>query len=395
MAKQQTSPNNNRGEMVYCERCGEDYSATYRRCPFCDERPGRRIDDYGYTARSPLRLVVLIGSLVLILAAAFIVFSKVAPLLGSKNPDPGVEAPGVEEPMTPEETPVIPEVVKPANPDAVPANAVVLSRTDMTLAPGEKFSILATVSPADTTDTLVWSCDKPDILTVNQDGSVVNNNATGEKVTVTVTATAGGVTAECIVRCNSGPKAVTPDTPSTDTPAVGVNAQGKVSGAGNGLNVRSGPGSNYSKVASITNGTKVTVLEDSGNGWYKIDYGSGKIGYVSSKYITVTASGSGSTSSSSSSSSSSSGSSSSSSGSSSSGSGSSGASISGKTPAKVTGAANGLNVRSGPGSNYEKVASIANGNSVVILENTGTGWYKIDYGNGKVGYASVNYIKPK
>ena len=76
MAKQQTSPNNRRGDMIYCERCGEDYSATYRRCPFCDERPGRRIDDYG-AARSPLRLVVLIGSLVLILAAAFIVFSKV------------------------------------------------------------------------------------------------------------------------------------------------------------------------------------------------------------------------------------------------------------------------------------------------------------------------------
>ena len=61
----------------------------------------------------------------------------------------------------------------------------------------------------------------------------------------------------------------------------------------------------------------------------------------------------------------------------------------------MVGAGSGLNVRSGPGSNYEKVASIENGNSVVILENTGTGWYKIDYGNGKIGYASVNYIQPK
>ena len=59
------------------------------------------------------------------------------------------------------------------------------------------------------------------------------------------------------------------------------------------------------------------------------------------------------------------------------------------------GAGNGLNVRSGPGSNYEKVASIANGNSVTILENAGNGFYKIDYGNGKIGYASVNYIQPK
>ena len=73
MAKQQTTPNTNKGEMVYCERCGEDYSATYRRCPFCDERPGRRIDDYG-AARSPLRLVVLIGSLVLTTAVIEIPF---------------------------------------------------------------------------------------------------------------------------------------------------------------------------------------------------------------------------------------------------------------------------------------------------------------------------------
>ena len=77
--------------MIYCERCGEDYSATYRRCPFCDERPGRRIDDHGYAARSPLRLVVLIASLVVILAAAFIVFGKVAPLLTSKEPAPAPE----------------------------------------------------------------------------------------------------------------------------------------------------------------------------------------------------------------------------------------------------------------------------------------------------------------
>ena len=382
MAKKQPA-NNNRAEMIYCERCGEDYSATYRRCPFCDERPGRRIDDRGYAARSPLRLAVLIGSLVLILAAAFIVFSKVAPLLTSREPDPVPEAPGV---TTPDETlkpnlPAVPEPVKPADPDAVPANAIVLSRQDFTLAPNETFSVLATVAPANTTDSVVWTCDQPDILTVNQDGTVTNKNATGEKVIVTVTATAGGVSAECIVRCNSAPNPNGGTGTTSPSGPVTANTQGKVTGAGNGLNVRSGPGSNYSKVASIANGTSVTILEDAGSGWYKIDYGSGKTGYVSASYIQVSGSTSGS-----------SGSSGSSGGSSS---GSSGASISGKTPAVVTGAGNGLNVRSGPGSNYEKIASIENGNSVTILENAGNGWYKIDYGNGKTGYASVDYIKPK
>lgn len=379
MAKLQSAPNN-REEMIYCERCGEDYSATYRRCPFCDERPGRRIDERGYSARSPLQLAVLIGSLVLILAAAFIVFSKVAPLLTNQDPAPPNDNPGVEDPVTPDSPSTqLPEVVEPSNPDAVPANAIVLSREDMTLAPGETFEILATVAPADTTDTVVWSCDKPDVLTVNQDGSVTNKNATGEKVVVTVTATAGGVSAECIVRCNSSAVPPNSGSGSGSGSAVAGNTSGKVVGAGSGLNVRSGPGSNYTKVASITNGTSVVILEDSGNGWYKIDYGSGKTGYVSADYIQTTGSSSSGNSGSSSNS----------------GSGSSGAAITSKTPAKVVGAANGLNVRSGPGSGYSVIASIENGNSVVILENAGSGWYKIDYGNGKTGYASSSYIQPK
>ena len=28
------------GTLIHCESCGEDYSATYKRCPFCGEKPG-------------------------------------------------------------------------------------------------------------------------------------------------------------------------------------------------------------------------------------------------------------------------------------------------------------------------------------------------------------------
>lgn len=83
MAKQ-TSKRQAQPEMIRCENCGELYSATYRCCPFCDERPGRRVDDYKH--RNPIQIAVLIVTMVVILAAAFIVFSKVAPLLGSKAP---------------------------------------------------------------------------------------------------------------------------------------------------------------------------------------------------------------------------------------------------------------------------------------------------------------------
>ncbi len=49
------------------------------------------------------------------------------------------------------------------------------------------------------------------------------------------------------------------------------------------LNVRSGAGTNYSKIGSLTQGTKVNVISES-NGWSKINY-NGKVGYVSSQYL--------------------------------------------------------------------------------------------------------------
>ncbi|MFA9465658.1 MAG: SH3 domain-containing protein [Velocimicrobium sp.] len=50
------------------------------------------------------------------------------------------------------------------------------------------------------------------------------------------------------------------------------------------LNVREGAGTTYKVVGTLTNGTKVTVLEDAGNGWSKIKYDS-ITGYVSSQYV--------------------------------------------------------------------------------------------------------------
>lgn len=35
-----------RTELVHCDNCGEDYAATYRRCPFCSGKASRQTDDY-------------------------------------------------------------------------------------------------------------------------------------------------------------------------------------------------------------------------------------------------------------------------------------------------------------------------------------------------------------
>ncbi|MDU7904307.1 MAG: SH3 domain-containing protein [Peptostreptococcaceae bacterium] len=49
------------------------------------------------------------------------------------------------------------------------------------------------------------------------------------------------------------------------------------------VNVRQGPGTNYSVIRSLSRGTQVVVISES-NGWAKINY-NGTVGYVSSQYL--------------------------------------------------------------------------------------------------------------
>lgn len=61
----------------------------------------------------------------------------------------------------------------------------------------------------------------------------------------------------------------------------------------------------------------------------------------------------------------------------------------------IVNASGGLNVRSGPGTSYERIASLVNGNTVNVLEDAGGGWYKISFPgtNGIVeGYIMGDYI---
>ena len=114
---------------------------------------------------------------------------------------------------------------------------------------------------------------------------------TSAETTVTITATAGDKSAQCQVTCtgdgtgtgtSSGQTGTSGGTLAPNTEAVIVNADG-------GLNIRSGPGTNYEAKVSTSNGATVTVLEDAGNGWDKIKYalGHGKYdeGYVMGTYL--------------------------------------------------------------------------------------------------------------
>lgn len=76
----------------------------------------------------------------------------------------------------------------------------------------------------------------------------------------------------------------TPTTPPTNNTTQSSTMTGTVNTST--LNVRSGAGTSYSKVGSLTMGTKVTVIELLSNGWAKITY-NGSIAYVSSTYLDV------------------------------------------------------------------------------------------------------------
>ena len=139
-----------------------------------------------------------------------------------------------------------------------------------------------------------------------------------------------------------------------------------------GLNVRSGAGTSYQVIGSLSNGAKVEIVETSGS-WYKIKYGSG-YGYVSKDYVTVSSNNN----------------SGNSNNGSSSNSNNNGNSSSTTTQSGTVKANGGLNVRSGAGTSYSSIGLLSNGAQVEIVETSGS-WYKIKYGSG-YGYVSKDYI---
>lgn len=343
-----TKQENRRTDVIRCEYCGEDYSVTYKRCPFCDDKagyggyssgdraPGRggkrvatnkRGGGYG-GGMQPVQIIGLALSIILIIAAIYIVFTVLSPLLGRGEPagsesqpessvsqsDVNVSQSDVSVSQSGESSsqpdvstsgdisvPVVPDpsvssgVITPI----VTATGITLNTEDVTLKPDETHRITATLIPADCTDTVVWSSSNEAALTVAQDGTVTNVNKGASQANVTVTAQVGDIKATCIVRCKGGSTGSaggtttgsTTGTGTTTTAPVATGTTGTVTGTSTGLLIRSGPGRSYEAQDTAPNGTSVTILEQTGDGWYKINYsgdgGRTKTGYVSKDYIKV------------------------------------------------------------------------------------------------------------
>ena len=197
---------------VKCGRCDRRYGAWRNKCPHCGAYKNR--DGKSSAAGTNTRWQVIVGAIVLlaIIAAAIILITV---SLKDRAPEPAPSAkptstsasPGVTSmegtDPTPSALPGAEETPAPTPPPTpVPTpepvvNSITLSRSDFTLmSVGEQYTITATISPAGSKAPIVWISEDPDVATVDENGTVTAVDY-GD---IVVSATAGGVTAECWVR---------------------------------------------------------------------------------------------------------------------------------------------------------------------------------------------------
>lgn len=132
----------------------------------------------------------------------------------------------------------------------------------------------------------------------------------------------------------------------------GATAQaGKVNLTSGRLNVRDRASVGGTWLASLGAGATVTLVERSGD-WWRVEYAAGRYGYCHGDYITPL----------------------------------------GGTRATVATGGSSLNVRAGAGTGYTRTGSLANGEDVIILSESG-GWARVLYRGSSVGYVSASYLK--
>lgn len=261
--------------LIRCDHCGEEYSDSYRRCPFCAEYDadveyetqrlraasfgeggqtaqrtapsraassrssgGKRVAHNnrrggGYTKISAGKIIAWLLSLIVIIAAIWIVVTQVVPLIsnGEKVPDdaldnpplvstPSVDTtPGVSDPSpspSGEEPDVSPSPQIPAS-DTAAGFTLNLSEFTLNDSWPDPITLNPAFSPAGTTAAITWSSSDPDVASVDANGKVSHGSKRG---TATITASmANGVTQTCKVynRVTSGTAYQPDDEPQTST----------------------------------------------------------------------------------------------------------------------------------------------------------------------------------
>ena len=313
--------------MKQCPVCGEKYSDTYKRCPFCEEeealRSGSQIRRGGgkRTARrsqpnllSPILIVlilIMIGLLVYLLFGDRIADrffqeddTRDSPV-EDVTPDE-TEGPDVTEPddgTMPEDGEITaPEggeqtgedggggsgtpTGEPVDPSALPETLTIAylgsPRTEFTMSVGDD-PIPLTASGGNGTYT--WSSSDDGIASVDAGGHVTA--VSQGRATLTVTDGTGRGT--CVVLVRGGSTAGTSSSGGTSSGGSLSAGDAKVVNAGNGVRVRSQPNTSSEILATLVNGDTVRILQSAGNNWYQISYvaagGAFATGYMMGDYL--------------------------------------------------------------------------------------------------------------
>ena len=246
---------------VKCGRCDKHYSSIHSKCPYCGAKKNRdgktvKINNTGWQ--------VIVGLVVLILIIVAVVV-LLAMSLKDREPEPGgaTAKPAVSASPSngvstvtanPSASPAAPTHTPQPTPEPTPepvVNSIVLNREDFTLSnPGDTFQMVATISPAQVQVDIIWISEDPDVATIDENGLVTAVNHGSTKVS----ATAGGVTKECIVRVVG----YAPSNPS------GGSSSGNLSLSHSDVTIHSGTGETFMlKVNGAGDGATVTYASDS------------------------------------------------------------------------------------------------------------------------------------
>ena len=280
--------------MKRCPVCGEKYSDTYRDCPFCEEeealREGAKLRRGRRAAPRSRQFSLVTPTLIVLIfmMAGLLVYLMYGDQLKEKFRKGGEDATPPTEDVTPvKPQPTEPDVTEPEpgdTPDSEPgtmpeAPSDTTTTTDygnmMALPSGLKLSTedftlrsvgeTATIRASGGSGSYTWASEDDGVASVDQNGKVTAIS----QGTVNVVVSDGSKKGVCIVRCNVSGGAATPTTPSGSSLKAG---SAKVVNGGNGVRVRSGPGTNYDILATISNGGSVKIVESAGDGWYKITF---------------------------------------------------------------------------------------------------------------------------
>ena len=215
-----------RSEMIHCEFCGEDYAATYKRCPFCDGRPldeeeaeggearrgGKRLvtntrgGGYGGGGNSPMKIVGTVISLALIVAAVCIVVSLIMPLVDrghteTIDPDAATPTPPTQSSQAPaSEAPDASAAPSASIPADQTATGFTLDHSEFSFSDRypNPVQISVTFTPAGSTGTITWTSADPEVASVDENGLVSHGTRQGN---TTITASMPGAADQtCIVR---------------------------------------------------------------------------------------------------------------------------------------------------------------------------------------------------